>query len=80
MYRAALSERLGIKISQLNYLYSLIDKNAQVVTDEMNEDGAPDSVPFTEKVIKYAKKLGYDTIWPGLYPVLIKDGLQYHIY
>jgi len=78
--QTAIATRLGISVNQLRTLKRKADLAAKVQEAEHNEPHAPSSDDATGKVEAYAKSLGYGVIWPGLYPVLTKDGQQYHIY
>lgn len=75
----ALAARLGISVNQVRTLKRKIDDAASAQEREHNEPNAPSSDDATGKVENYAKKLGYGCIWPGLYPVLTKDGQQFHL-
>ena len=78
--RIALASRLGVKPGQLARLFTLAEAAAKAMELECSEDNAPDSKPKTDAVEDYAKTLGYGVMWPGLYPILTKDGNQIHIY
>jgi len=69
-------ERLGILPWQFIRLEMLAKKAASAQEKEHNEREAPssDSAIFTFE--RYAGKLGLGVEWPGLYPVLVKDGEQ----
>jgi hypothetical protein len=74
------AQRLGITVSQVRTLKRKCEEAATAQEREHNEQNAPSSQEKTAAVENYAKSLGYGTIWPGLYPVLTKDGQQFHIY
>lgn len=76
----ALASRLNVKPGQIRRLKNLAEQAANAQTEEHNTPNAPDSTPAINAVEKYAKSLGYDVMWPGLYPILVKDGNQFHIY
>lgn len=78
--QTAIATRLGISISQLRTLKRKAETAATAQEREHNEPNAPDSSPQISAVENYAKSLGYGVMWPGLYPVLTKDGNQVHIY
>ena len=71
--------RFGINSHQLTRLKILANHAALAQEQEHNEEDAPDSTPQIEAVVDYAKSFGFSTIWPGLYPVFVKNGEQFHL-
>jgi hypothetical protein len=69
-----------ITTKQLRKLKSLGNLAANAQEKEHNSPNAPDSTPAINNFENYAKKLGYKTIWAGLYPHLVRDGFETHIY
>jgi hypothetical protein len=70
---AAWAERMGIKVRQANHLVSLAAIAAAKQTSK--SDTAADRVMREFEI--YADALGFQTCWPGLYPVLVKDGIEF---
>jgi hypothetical protein len=69
-YFTSLAKRLGLHIEQLLTLNRLAKKAAKSQEREQNTGLSPDSFDEFEE---YAKRLGFNTIWPGLYPLLVRD-------
>lgn len=76
-HRQAYAERIGVEHGQLIWLLRLVDIAAAAQEREHNEPDAPDSNPAIAAVTTYARKLGFECLWPGLYPVLVKDGQNF---
>lgn len=75
-----LAQRLGVSVSQIRTLKRKVELAAKIQEDEHNSPDAPSSNEAVGNVEAYAKKLGYGVVWPGLYPILTKDGQQFHLY
>lgn len=69
----------GITLQQGVNLVRLAEAAANAQTREMNEENAPDSTPAITRFEELAESLGFMVIWPGLYPVLVKDGHHYDL-
>jgi hypothetical protein len=71
------AKQMSISVGQLAHLRILSNVAADLQVKEHN-DGVPASESI-EEVESYAKVLGFSVIWPGLYPVFVKNGQQYHL-
>lgn len=75
-----LAKDLNVKPAQITYLNQLADVAATAQEREHNEPNAPDSTPKIKAVENYIEtKIDGRCIWPGLYPVIVKDGFQYEL-
>ena len=71
--------RFGMNHRQLAWLVRLSNIAAKAQEREHNEPNAPDSTTKINAVESYAKSFGFETLWPGLYPVFAKNGEQLHL-
>jgi hypothetical protein len=61
--------------------YNLLQRLIQVAAEKQTQEhNRPDvsSEEATEAVETFAALLGFQVIWPGLYPVFVKNGREYY--
>lgn len=75
--RQALAERMRISAQQLNRLCSLADRCAAEQEDYHNTGHNPDD--SLRALESFAGELGFAIDWPGLWPVLKRDGQMFYI-
>jgi len=72
------SERLGVGIIAARKLIALSDIAATAQTNWHNGDATAEAADKAVKRVEdEAKEYGFSVIWPGLYPVFVKDETHY---
>jgi hypothetical protein len=72
--------RLGVNQIQMQDLNLLANEAAEAQTKEHNGDGTRMDATIAIATFEgYAKRIGFQSVWPGLYPILVKDGIQYPV-
>jgi len=75
-----LSLQSFFKPNQWKTFIRRVNKAAKMQIQEHNVPNAPDSTNAVKAVESYAKFIGLNTIWPGLYPIFLDEQKrQYHI-
>jgi len=74
---APFARNMGIDPQQLRNLCRLADIAA--IDQEEQHNTGKDSSASIAKLEAYAVALGFSVRWPGLYPVLHRDGQPFHL-
>ena len=70
----------GTPLHQVIRLLRLCEAAEQAQTDWHNGDGSEQSAESTCVAFEAAAaKLGFECDWPGLFPILVRDGQQFHL-
>lgn len=76
-FHRAYAQRMNINPQYLRNLCRLADIAA--IDQEEEHNTGKDSIASVAKLEAYARALGFSVQWPGLYPVLYRDGQAFYL-